>query len=658
MLRRIFLILIFAGILLTSNSGPTENRLKAIDSKDYPGANVVVVFDSTFSNVQESGLTYVNMHRLYKVMTPAGALQLAVIKIDYDPLSAYVDIKKVVVYRGGEAGEQGSVEVTAPVLDYPAPARMIYWGAREKMIEVGRLEPGDAVEVWLFRKGFTYALLGDEPGDDDKYIPPMKGQFYDIVPFYSNDPIVEKVYCASLPADKVLQYRFYNGEVQSSAIRQGDMMVYTFSKKDIMPLKREPNMVDFSDVAPKLLLSTSPDWYAKSKWFYQVNEDYGSFESTPEIKAKVDWILRNAISEMDSVSLLTHWVADEVRYSGISMGCGEGYTLHKGEMTFTDRCGVCKDKAGMLVTMLRAAGFTSYPAMTMAGSRIDYIPADQFNHSVTVVKLKDGKYHLLDPTWVPFIRELWSSAEQQQNFLRGLPEGSDLDITPVSPPENHYVRISGTSSISPEGTLDGELTISAEGQSDGAIRRMFTGSYKDQWQHNVEMELKHVNPSAELLSADYGDPYDYQGGPIKIVLKYRIPFYAIVNADGMIMKSFIASGFLKRAIANLYMDTHAETKIYPFRDRCSRQVQLTESITLPGKYQIIYKPEAETFADTTATFEGSYEMSPDGNTIQMSQLANFDKRVYQPEEWPSFRKATLDETKFIDEPVILKKIIN
>ena len=666
MLRKIFLLLILSGSLSAAYSGSTEDRIKAIDSKDYPGANVVVVFDSTFSNVQESGLTYVNMHRLYKVMTPAGALQLSVIKIDYDPLSAYVDIKKVVVYRGMEAWEQGSMEagerggmeVTAPVMDYPAPARMIYWGAREKMIEVGRLEPGDAVEVWLFRKGFTYALLGDEPGDDDKYIPPMKGQFYDIVPFYSDDPIVEKFYRANIPADKVLQYRFYNGEVQSSAVRQGDIMVYTFSKKDIKPMKREPGMVDFSDVAPKLLLSTSPDWYAKSKWFYQVNEDFGSFEYTPEIKAKVDWILRNAKSEIDSVSLLTHWVADEVRYSGISMGCGEGYTLHKGSMTFADRCGVCKDKAGMLVTMLRAAGFESYAAMTMAGSRIDYIPADQFNHSVTVVKLKDGKYHLLDPTWVPFIRELWSSAEQQQNFLRGLPEGSDLDVTPVSPPENHYIRVFGTSTISPDGTLEGELTIGAEGQSDGGIRRMFTGGYKDQWQHNVEMELKRVNPAAEMLSVDYGDPYDYQSGPIKIVLKYRIPFYAIVNGDEMIMKSFIASGFLRRSIGNLMMDTHAGTKIYPFRDRCSRQVQLTESITLPGKYQIVYKPEAETFADTTASFEGSYEMSLEGNILRMSQLANFNKRIYQPEEWPSFRKATLAETKFIDEPVILKKMAN
>lgn len=110
-------------------------------------------------------------------------------------------------------------------------------------------------------------------------------------------------------------------------------------------------------------------------------------------------------------------------------------------MNYTDRCGVCKDIAGTLVSFLRMAGFEAYPAMTMAGSRVESIPADHFNHCVAVVKLADGTYMPLDPTWVPFCRELWSSAEQQQNYLPGVPEGSDLCLTPVSAPENHYVRI-------------------------------------------------------------------------------------------------------------------------------------------------------------------------------------------------------------------------
>ena len=124
---------------------------REITKEDYPNADVVVVFDSTVSDVQPSGLTYVDHHYMYKILTEKGALRNNVVRIDYDPLSAYVDIMKVLIHH-----KDGAITHldTSNVLDYPQPARAIYWGAREKMIEVGRLEPGDALEVWTFKKGF------------------------------------------------------------------------------------------------------------------------------------------------------------------------------------------------------------------------------------------------------------------------------------------------------------------------------------------------------------------------------------------------------------------------------------------------------------------------------------------------------------------------
>ena len=283
----------------------------------------------------------------------------------------------------------------------------------------------------------------------------MKGHFYDIVPFYSDVPRAgEELPGAPAGDEKSCSSRCTTARPGTTPTCRATRAEYFWEVKDILPFKGEADMVDPSDVAPKLLISTSPDWQAKSLWFYKVNEDYGSFEFDDEIKAKVDEIVRGAKDDWEKISRLTHWVAEEIRYSGISMGPGEGYTLHKGTMTFRDRCGVCKDKAGMLITMLRAAGFESYPAMTMAGSRIDRIPADQFNHSVTLVKV-DGKYHLLDPTWVPGVRELWSSAEQQQEYLMGVPEGADLASTPLSPAENHYVRYRLDSAVDDDGTLQG-----------------------------------------------------------------------------------------------------------------------------------------------------------------------------------------------------------
>jgi len=646
----VFASLFLLGQICFASVDPNQDLIRAAgDASVYPNDNLVVVFDSTKVDVKESGLSYVWTHTLTKVLTAKGAIDLSIVKFGYDPLSAFVDIKKVVIYK--KDGTSRSIDVKN-VMDYPAPARMIYWGAREKMIEVGRLEPGDAVEVVEFKKGFTYALLEQGEDDDAKYIPPMKGHYYDIVEFWSGNPVKVKVYEISVPKDKPLQYQVYNGEVQSSMLFSNDKNIYTFTKKDIVPFKPEPHGVAASDVATKMLLSTSPDWFAKSRWFYKVNEDFGSFNDTPEIQSKVNEILKPAKTELDSISLLTHWVADEVRYSGISMGCGEGYTLHKGSMTFSDRCGVCKDKAGMLITMLRAAGFKSYPAMTMAGSRIDYIPADQFNHSVTIVKLKDGKYHLLDPTWVPFVRELWSSAEQQQQYLMGVPEGADLATTPLSSPDNHFLKIDGKSSLSTDGTLTGTITISAEGQTDAGIRGMFRNYNKTQWNQNVEKELLKISPLAQITHIEYSDPIDYKSGPIRISIDYTIPEYALVSGDQILFIPVTASNFFKNYQPQLFFETWMKDRKYPFRDRCSRLVEINESIQLPGNPSTSYLPQTKVSDGSICSFDGGYSLAD--HTLTLNEKIILGKRIYDPKDWPMFRDAVLSQASYSENPVVFQ----
>ncbi len=620
---------------------------KASDASAYPNHDQLVVFDSTLVDMQETGLTYVVSHTLTKVLNSHGALELNMVKYGYDPLSAFVEIKKAVIYKNDGQIIELDVQKT---MDYPAPARAIYWGAREKMLEIGKLEPGDAVEMVMFRKGFTYALLAGD--DDDKYIPPMKGQFYDIVEFFGTYPIKNKVYRVTVPKDKPLQYQFYNGEAQSSCWFDGDKIVYNFSKKEILPLKPESRMVAMVDVAPKLLVSTTDGWNPKSKWFYKVNEDFGSFIPDKQISDQVNTILKGATDEMDSVSRLTHWCADEIRYSGISMGCGEGFTLHKGGMTFTDRCGVCKDKAGMLITMLRVAGFQAYPAMTMAGSRIDYIPADQFNHCVTVVKLNDGKYHLLDPTWVPFVRELWSSAEQQQQYLMGVPEGADLATTPVSDPANHYVKIDGVARLEANGTLAGRITITGEGQSDAAIRGLFKNSNRTAWYQNVERELLRVWPQAKVTQVKYTDPVDYQKYNIWVAIDYTIPEFALVSGSTMMFTPVSAGGIFKSFQAQLSFETGLKERKYPFRDRCSRKVEINESIRLPDIKKVTRLPESIVRSGDAASYQGSYSVA--NGAVNFSGTSVFGKRQYDAQDWPEFRAAVDAQNRFSEQPVIIE----
>ena len=641
---------------------------KALPGK-YAGSNTVTLFDSTGVYMEESGLSHVVNHKCIEMYSFKGCSNYSTYKIDYDPLSAYCDIERVLVHRASGKtdtlvwpGREGNI----PVYDYIAPARLIYWGSSQKMVEIGHLDLGDKLEIWTYKKGYTYALLQDEqpslnatfaalPDNDDRYVPPMRGHYYDIVPFWSDQPVQKKVYQLNILDSKNVQYKVYNGEldVKREAADEAGRSLYTFTnKEDIMPLKREARALANNDIQCKLLLSTSPDWQAKSRWFFGVNEDYGSFKATPEVKKKVNEILRGATNEMDSISRLTHWVADNIRYAGISMGPGEGFTLHNQEMNFTDRCGVCKDKASTLIGFLRAAGFKAYAAMTMAGERIDRIPADQFNHSVCAVQLRNGQFVMLDPTWVPNVRELWSSAEQQQGYLIGTAEGCDLMETPISPAEKHYLRILGESIIDNDGTLTGTLTITAEGQSDASVRGVFSAR-QSEWRSNLELELLRVAPNAVILDIQYSDPDGYLDHPVSITYRYRIPHYAAVDKNTIAFIPLSARNLFKRAMGHLYFNLTPGTRTQPFSDRCSRLVDIRETITLPFAPTMLHYPMVDGIANPAASFGCGFQM--EGNVLTFGEQAVFGKRLYEAEDWPAFRASARAQVTVSETPVILTK---
>ena len=616
----------------------------------YAGYDCVNLLDSTSVTVQPTGSGSFSVCKTIKIQTPRGAVSNRIIKYDYDPLTAFAQFKRATVYRAN--GDVINLDVTQ-ACDYAAPARAIYWGARQIMLEVGQLNPGDIIEYEIDKKGFTYALLADGSDDESRFIPPMRGQFYDIVPFWVTEPTVRKVYKVSIPMEKEMQFQFYQGDCASSMRYEDGRKAYTFSTNNVMPTKREPNMVDLFDAAPKLMMSSTPKWQDKSLWFNKVNEDYGSFAPLPEAQKKVDELIKGKKTEMEKIAVLTHWVADNIRYSGISMGKGEGYTLHNTKMNYTDRCGVCKDIAGTLISFLRMAGFEAYPAMTMAGSRVESIPADHFNHCVAVVKLSSGTYMPLDPTWVPFCRELWSSAEQQQNYLPGVPEGSDLCLTPVSAPENHYVRIKANNKLDAKGTLTGQFTITAEGQSDSNIRGMFTRGWQSQWKNMLESQLLNVSPKARLLSVDYGkDPKDYQAAPIKITFRYEIPEYAIPGKEELVFKPMVMNNLYNQVKSYLRINTDLPERQYGFKDGCSRLVELDETIQLPKGYTLLNEAKNESKQSDAADFEGS--LSQDGDKITLHQKLALKKRVYEAADWDGFRSAVNAHKSFGDYLIIKK----
>ena len=635
-----------------ANDGDLRALVEAAgDASANGGADRVVVFRRTDVDVEESGLAHIVERQLVKCLSEKGAAELARFRFDYDPTSNMVEVRRVRVLRAG-----GAVETVdaAKAADLPQPQHMIYWGARMKILQLPRLLPGDAVEVESYTKGFLIAYLDDlargGAPEDERYIPPMRGHFYDVVFFQDDAPVKLRHYAVRTPKDKPLQFEVYNGEVRTFAGVEGDKLVYRFWKEGLPAYEAEPRAVAPSDVQTKVVLATVPDWRDKSRWFAEVNDR--QFAADERIKTKVAELTKG-LDDDGKVSAIVHWAADNIRYSGITMGKGEGYTLHPGPMIFEDRSGVCKDKAAMAITMLRAAGFTVYPAMTMAGARVERIPADQFNHCVAALRRKDGTYQLLDPTWVPLSPELWSSAEGEQNYLIGAPEGETLTATPAFDPAAQLLRLDSNASLDAAGTLRGTLVLTATGLVDQRLRRdIVSGAGAADRQAWFEQIVAGIAPGAtvEPVAVDSAALLDPRR-PLRFEIRYAIPRYALAGDKTL---SFalpaLRHPFRSPGYAPYWEAAKAPRRTQALQLGASRVFELHETLTPPPGYRVARLPRERKLDGPAAALAVAAETK--GNAIVSDYRLTIKRRVVPVDAYANFR-AVVQEARALPEDLVV-----
>jgi hypothetical protein len=621
---------------------------KKAEGAALKGADVAVVLNDTRVRVEPSGLSRRVRTRVYRVLTPKGAKELTVLRFDYDPNTGYVEIRDVAVHR--KNGKRQKVDFK--VKDLPQPARSIMWGARMKLVALPRLRAGEYLEVVEYRKGFRIAYLGKGKGGrassrpraekggagqkgDERFVPPLRGHFDDVVLFGKSPyPTIYQRYTVRIPAKKTLQHGIYNGAVRSLVLNKGKHLVYSWWAEDLDAYKKKPMSPNPWDFLPKVVLSTVPSWKVKSRWFYEANEK--QFEADAAIRKKVAELTRGLRSDREKIIALTRWVAANIRYRGMSMGREEGYTLHKGTQIFRERAGVCKDIAGMLITMLRAAGFTVYPAMTMAGARVERVPADQFNHCVVALERKDGSYWLLDPTWVPYNRELWSNAERGQHYLVGTPQGETLMRTPEQGPDANWLRIESKSSLKRNGALEAKVSLEGAGYPESRLRRLVVRGHsavETRWV--FERMARRVQPNARVKGYGFTDP-DELNEPFGMRFTYQAEGYGRPGAGLLWLRIPMAAHLLRKTRAAGYLEAaQNKRRNQPVLLWLARKTTLREEMRLPKGYRLASPPVRVRVKSSAGSFEGAVRQQ--GRSLVMEAELVLSKRYYTARQYPKLR---------------------
>jgi len=148
---------------------------------------------------------------------------------------------------------------------------------------------------------------------------------------------------------------------------------------------RDPNLPPDAPRFPEIQFSTGQSWKAMAADYSKIVDGHAGPAAVQTI---VDKLIAGKASVEEKESAILDYLDREVRYTGIEFG-EAAIVPHDPAETLAHKYGDCKDKATLLVTMLRAAGIPAYVALLNATSRID-VPADLpgmglFDHAIVYV---------------------------------------------------------------------------------------------------------------------------------------------------------------------------------------------------------------------------------------------------------------------------------
>jgi Flp pilus assembly protein TadD len=147
----------------------------------------------------------------------------------------------------------------------------------------------------------------------------------------------------------------------------------------------DPNLPPEVARYPEVRYSTGPSWQAIASEYAKIVD---SSSNPGAVQAIVDKLIAGKTTIAEKEAAILDYLDREVRYTGIEFG-EASIVPHDSADTLNKKYGDCKDKATLLVTMLRAAGIPAYVALLNVESRMD-VPAELpgmglFDHAIVYV---------------------------------------------------------------------------------------------------------------------------------------------------------------------------------------------------------------------------------------------------------------------------------
>ncbi|MBO7722070.1 MAG: DUF3857 domain-containing protein [Kiritimatiellae bacterium] len=596
----------------------------------FPDADAVTVDEIERVSYNPDG-TYEQTDECWtKILTEKGRRDESSVTLRYS--RRYGEAAITYVGAIGVDGEEREIDVSSTTresTDNSSMAANIYDPLDRKIVcSIPGLKIGETVHVKLRRKAIK---------------PRCRGKWADIAVMEWSHPILKSSYEVTAPAAcplRKIAVRHPLGNIVSNVVDKADgSRVYTFAVTNSAQVFPEPNMPPLYTQVQHVRVSTAADWPEISRWYWDLCAPHIA-KTNAAMAAKVREIAGagNAAAFDDALRAVFKFVSQEVRYMGLTMeDTSPGYAPHDVDITFENRYGVCRDKAGLLVAMLRMAGFKAFPVLIHAGAKLDpEVPQPFFNHAIVAVDRGDRDYILMDPT-NENTKDLFPSYLCNNSFLVARPDGDVLRTSPVPPSEHNSLDIASSAELARDGSMFFESGISFKGINDTAYRGVLVKRSTEERVKTFERLIKNAIPGAELVKCEIS-PKDLRNtdAPLTVKLAARLPEMIIRGATRDELSVPTLSKSLGIANWLLQGGTSLEKRKYPLVLDTTARVTERLKIDLGGALGKSLDLPATAEVSGGYGYKRIFRLSP--GSLEMSRSLSVNSVEFSPAEYHDLRE--------------------
>ena len=272
-----------------------------------------------------------------------------------------------------------------------------------------------------------------------------------------------------------------------------------------------------------------------------------------EVTAQVSAILAGKVGRWERIRALSEFVQASVVYLEITddRDILAGMRPHPPGEVLRNRYGDCKDKATLLVSMLRSSGVDAFIALVSVGDPLavsEGWPSPNFNHAIVLIRADgsepaswpsvdtaDGRCIAFDPTDPTTPLGVLPAHDGGGLGLVVSPAGGKLVRMPVADPSTSRIKVSIEAVMGADGILKAEVAEDCFGQTAALHYSARHSKSREQYRDFLEGRVHRANPLCRDLH--WSDNWNPSGAQYHLDMDFTVAPFGRAMPNGLILLS-------------------------------------------------------------------------------------------------------------------------